>query len=298
VKGLSFLDKEKVRMGTLLATRTADALKIHLELLIPFIFETPDRVHPEAPNMLDLDCFLEILAHPGVSVLRRHQCPFGARTSKPTLWVFFMIPDKNGIFSMNNAICRHPSIAWVVPWSGKQFFRPHPPLRGRVWPIPLKDWRPSMRGPPPPRHLDYITRQAANYPAGLNEALAKLLVESIEDATTFLPSASVACIRPKACAKPMVWSFVNNKIVPAAPSYRPQKQALLTPTLASPNASSPNLEVIPDIRPTDPRDRECKAHHSNITLKTQPNNDHHRQLAKTRGSGPTITKMRRHHHTQ
>ena len=174
LKDIDPKDKEKVRIGTLLALRAAEAGKLFLELpscpgtAWPWVIETPAQ-HPGVPSVFKLPevSYLTSLDH--VEIVHRVQCYHGALSPKPTEFLGTMrlvdVPDK----------CSHPFLGWIVPWSGKRLRQPHPPLRGTQRAIPVSQWNPSMLRRRMPGG-EFLTSTAAAYPQGLNEALAAELV--------------------------------------------------------------------------------------------------------------------------
>ena len=170
--GLTMANKEKVRTGSLLAIRTAEALMVHLALGIPFIYETPWPIREGAVNMTTLDEFQHIIATPGVRVKRVDQCRRGAITRKPTLLILFLISDSNGQVTDESVLCNHPLQSWTIPWSGQTRVLPHPWLRGRQLPVLTSTPEARQRGPKPSSNVPFITAAAAAYPAGFNRTLA------------------------------------------------------------------------------------------------------------------------------
>ena len=191
LRGLTPAQTADVRLGTLLAVRTAEALTIHVELLIPFIYETPAEREGK-PHMTKLPEFKPILDNPEVTKFVFDQCTAGARGAKSTLLLLFRI--KREEFAELAKLGRRNHLAqwWTIPWSGVTYSAPHPSLRGRQWAIPYHTWNPSMRARYEPSG-PYITREMAAYPTGLNEVLARWFCDRAERA---VPSATATSRDP------------------------------------------------------------------------------------------------------
>ena len=114
----------------MLALNTAKTLWVQITHRIPFVFETP-QPKPDAPNITKLDECVEILAHPEVKTKTVHQCRFGARATKPTILVYFLVA-----LIAEDAYCNHPAKWWRTPSSGKWSWGAHAPLFGREWAVP------------------------------------------------------------------------------------------------------------------------------------------------------------------
>ena len=76
-------EKETVRIGTLLALRTAEASKLMWSQGRPFGTENPAR-RAGTPSSFRIPDVLELDALEGVDYKWFVQCPLGARTTKPT----------------------------------------------------------------------------------------------------------------------------------------------------------------------------------------------------------------------
>ena len=70
--------------------------------------------------------------------------------------------------------------AMALPWLGKYHRGPHPALRGKQWMVKAEDWKSSMKqryeswGP-------YISKEAAAYPAKMNQILALKIVNQARE---------------------------------------------------------------------------------------------------------------------
>lgn len=78
-------EKEKVKLGTLLALRSCEAAKLFHEQGKPRITEQPKwRRDGESVSMYNLDEFTDLLNLENVHTEELVQCEYGAETSKPT----------------------------------------------------------------------------------------------------------------------------------------------------------------------------------------------------------------------
>ena len=132
-KGLDPEDKEKVRIGTLLALRGAEAAGRLMRLHLPFWGETP-HMRDGKPSVFKLPAWLEIRQAPGVDTTAFAQCGLGARTEKMTDIVNY---DLRIAFP---SACTHPKRWWAVPWSGRARWGSHPQLKGTQWMVPWEEW--------------------------------------------------------------------------------------------------------------------------------------------------------------
>ena len=178
---LSPADKEKVRIGTLLAVRTAEGLVLHLRLLIPFIFETP-APRPGRPHITLLEEFRPIVDDPRVDTLIFDQCTCGAPGAKATMLLLFMIHRDQVQLPVPPGRCSHSARWWTVPWSGFSYQAPHPAIKGKQWAVPFEQWSPDMlcRSEPPG---EFISRSLAAYPAEMNRFLAMWLTDAVARAS-------------------------------------------------------------------------------------------------------------------
>ena len=167
---LTMAQLQTVKLGTLLATRTAEALVIHLSLLIPFIFEQPEPREGER-HMTLLPEFKPIMEDPRVIKKIIDQCRAGAGVRKRSLLLLFLIVDAEGPVAATAILCNHPAKWWTVPWSGESYHAPHPTVKGRQWAIPSEDWATHMRASREPAG-EFISRSTAAYPCELNQLLA------------------------------------------------------------------------------------------------------------------------------
>jgi hypothetical protein len=199
LKDIDPKDKDRVRIGTLLALRAAEAGKLFLELpshpgkVWPWVIETPAR-QPGVPSVFKLPEVSYLTSLDNVEIVHKAQCYHGAPSPKPTELLGTMrldnLPDK----------CKHPFRNWIVPWSGKRLWQPHPPLRGTQRAILVGQWRPSMLRRCMPGG-EFLTSIAAAYPQGLNAALAEELVTmALEAFPAQLPQSDLSLIgsRPSA----------------------------------------------------------------------------------------------------
>ena len=194
--GLSSLreeDKEKVRVGTLLAVRTAELARVCAELEIPCIIEQPlwKKEDSEAISMYNLEEFAELLKDPQVQQQDVSQCQYGAKTQKPSTLLLIHVKP----FKWQHG-CNHAKRSWTKPSTGEKLWSSHPPLKGKEWYIPSEDWRPDMLMSPEAirerdRGLPYLTGQAQAYPAELNLCLAQALAQSCRSMIPYKPEFQV-----------------------------------------------------------------------------------------------------------
>ena len=95
-------DKERVKLHNLISVRVAKILDILTDRLIPWIFEAP-ACHENQVSVVHLDEYVLLLAKPGVKHKKGVQCPFGALSSKPTSWLYFMVDLED-----MPSVCPHP----------------------------------------------------------------------------------------------------------------------------------------------------------------------------------------------
>ena len=166
--------KEAIRIGTLCAFRAFSMVEELLalspagEVPMPAAIETPAR-REGVPSVFKLPEAKSLAEDKRIGIVLGVQCPYGAVTPKPS--------EMLGTCGFQNWIkeCPHPAQAWVVPWSGKQHWQSHPPLRGKQWAIPKAEWNKSMLrwsrpgGP-------WLTQETENYPPAFNAFLAQTLV--------------------------------------------------------------------------------------------------------------------------
>ena len=168
--GITPEEKERVKIGTLLALRARDYLLAFKRKGLPVILEQP-KVADGRPSMMKLDEFAEILKDENCKTTEIVQCEMGAITTKPTFLMGF-----NVCFDRFPTKCTHTSKWWRKPWSGAWRFAPHPQLRGTQWEIPGPNWHEGMlRNKEPPG--EFITKQASAYPEEMNENIALSLID-------------------------------------------------------------------------------------------------------------------------
>ena len=161
VPDLTPQEKTAVRIGTACALRAVSAARAAHKMKIPFLVETAAlRVgHPNVFKLPEAREFMQ--AHGDVMTTTFVQCPFGARTAKPTCVMHnFLLPELAHT-------CKHEPQWWTVPWSGISFFQAHPPLEGKQWAVPSSSWSSSMLRSCEPQG-PFISRSSALYSMGLN----------------------------------------------------------------------------------------------------------------------------------
>ena len=176
ILGLDESNSEKVKIGNLLAIRTAEGIEVcEASSLspIPWLFENPG-IRPNKPSIYMLDETRALNRFEDSWDWEFPQCQAGAAAHKLTC-CRNNLPKTS--FCSIKPVCDHPTRWWRIPWSGEWIHGPHPPLRGKQWAIPAEDWKPWMLTPFEPRG-EYITREMASYPPQLNSVLADSLCEA------------------------------------------------------------------------------------------------------------------------
>ena len=180
LKELEPRDKEAVKVGNILADRAAEAAEWFADNSKPWAVEQPARREGK-PSMFKLPRFVQLANRRQACFTKFSQCRFGQKFKKDT--------ELLGNLELSEwpKECNHPSIEWIVPWNGKIYFGPHPPLKGRQMAIPIGEWDRSMlrsREPGGP----FLTKETAHYPGELNRALASAFVHTkihtVEDKLT------------------------------------------------------------------------------------------------------------------
>ena len=179
LKSLRPEETKKVKEGTILAVHTRDTAMGATLTKKPWILEQP-KEKQDKPSMFKMEEFKALEAMDGGERYSFAQCRFGCEFEKMTdlLSNVELGPE----FKQK---CNHPPKWWRVPWNGKRIWAPHPPLRGKQVAIEEHLWDPGMLRNREPQG-EYITRQAAAYPAEMNRALASALAA----AATRSPGAS------------------------------------------------------------------------------------------------------------
>ena len=125
LRGLRPADKERVRLGTLLAQRAAAACSKCQDMGIPWINENPPET-PGQTSLYGLDEWVELSGRDGVKRLVVPQCMYGADFLKETEFRGNIdIPDAR-------RQCTHVKQWWRTPPTGEWYFGAHPQLRGKL----------------------------------------------------------------------------------------------------------------------------------------------------------------------
>ena len=120
-------------MGTLLAVRAAEGIRIHRLHERPFILENP-AARPGKPSLFKLPEILDACG-PDACITVFYQCSVGAKSPKPTGWrSSFKLPEGP------RGECIHPKVWWRLPPSGEWILRAHAPLRGRYQAVAPEIW--------------------------------------------------------------------------------------------------------------------------------------------------------------
>lgn len=187
LSGLEQSDMEKVKAGTLLATRASTAAKEFHQQRKPYIVEQPLwKQDGRSVSMYNLDEFKELMELPGVETKDIVQCEYGAETSKPTTLLLGHI--RNADFKEK---CSHQARSWRKPSTGEKHWGPHPPLRGKEMFILAERWNRNMLRTPKQiaaeqRHWPFLTSAAQAYPSLLNQKLCTVLLDNT--AATITPN--------------------------------------------------------------------------------------------------------------
>ena len=156
-RGLSEAHLSMLREDNLLAERTAEACDIMVQQQKIFGVEQP---HPWQTgfSMFSLPAFQRLLKD-GADIVVFDQCPYGARSRKPTQVMYY-----GADFSKLYAKCCHPSVTQYNE-DGSTYKAAHPSVVNKR----------DAKG-------NYITTSLAAYPTELNRALAKVLFEALREA--------------------------------------------------------------------------------------------------------------------
>lgn len=130
---LSPTDKEKVKIGALLAVRAAEAAEAFHEIQRPFIIEQW-KADQTSVSMFNLDEFQQLLKHDDVLRACMDQCMYEAKTAKPTSLLRYKIEEDLTVK------CNHAKKMWTKPSTGERTWSSRPPLVGKEWYIDSKEW--------------------------------------------------------------------------------------------------------------------------------------------------------------
>ena len=169
---LSPVDKDKVKVGTLLALRALAIFRAFLEQGKPIVLEQPfwRKDDPSAVSMFNLDEFQELLSHQDIQSADFDQCMFGAEHAKRTTVIFAHI-DMAGV----KLDCTHEKVWWIRPSDGRKYYGAHAPLKGKEpW---IRDDGSEVLEADNTMGA-YLTAAAAAYPANLNRFLAGQLMRA------------------------------------------------------------------------------------------------------------------------
>ena len=173
-QGLEPKDKEKVKIGTLLAVRSARVFSDFHNQRKPAVLEQPLWIQDgTSVSMLNFDEYARLRSLPGVSVRDMVQCVYGARVVKSTTLLSYLV-DLSDVKSE----CNHPVQRWTRPSDGKIHWGAHPPLQGIEWFLSDAEFaeHTALHGrghPATDPGGGYISRSTAAYPADLNRYLAQ-----------------------------------------------------------------------------------------------------------------------------
>lgn len=140
LKGLRPAEKEKVRVGNVLALSARKTADVSHDMHKPWDLEQPHHDEESGKtSMLTLDEFVELKSKPGVCKYTFDQCMFGAVWEKSA----DLLSNLVGLDRFN-VKCNHPKHPWTIPWSGRMFWSAHPLLKGRQMAIPSQAWGAHM----------------------------------------------------------------------------------------------------------------------------------------------------------
>ena len=170
--GLTLAQAKTVREQTLIATRIAKLLTALTHQKVPWAFEAPWAT-AKMVSILNLDEFMALMALTGVRLVKGTQCPFGAESSKPTAWVFFIID----LSDMPNG-CIHVKQRWFNQETGAAVSQRHKPTAGKVQFALLPPSRPrvAVRAFTP---TEWVSSSLAAYPPLLNRFLVARIAKSV-----------------------------------------------------------------------------------------------------------------------
>ena len=175
LKTLTAADKEKVQLGTLLATRSCEAMGLFIDMQLPCLNEQPaNQEEADRAHMYKLECWRALLQRAEVKCQRLVQCMLGGEFTKPSDLVHFGVDLEDA-----PAKCTHPAIPWRLVPTGQTVVRPHPPLQGKLKAVRAADWTSSMRRAIPAANAPFLTKATASYPSGFNRYLAKKLIHAV-----------------------------------------------------------------------------------------------------------------------
>ena len=175
-------EKEKVRVGNVLAIRSSRVCRNSHQSKKPWILEQPHhRKEANKTSMFNLDEFQELMRLDGVIKYTFDQCMFGAQWEKTT----DLLSNIPGLKQFE-VRCNHEKRSWTIPWSGEVIWAAHPPLKGRQLAIPSEEWGPHLLMKYEPRG-EFLTRKAAAYPSALNQALAEVLSAAVRSSLFVAP---------------------------------------------------------------------------------------------------------------
>lgn len=163
-------DKERVRLGTLLALRALAFVRAAAQKQLPHLLENPVDVENDVGAIYALPEYKQFAKEFQVKRTLGVQCELGASSVKPTeLWSSFDISLPTE--------CTHPPCWWFVPSTGEWKWRSHAPLIGKERAISEQHWREggfALRA-----SSGFVTRAASAYPAALNQLIAEAVDQAL-----------------------------------------------------------------------------------------------------------------------
>jgi hypothetical protein len=174
--GLTPEQSDRVRFGTLLALRSAEVAKLALAQSVPWLVEQPMNQEGR-PHMFLLFEWAEILKLEGVNRFELDQCMLDCEFKKPTVLVG-TVPVE---FARR---CSHATRWFRTIPQGKWIKASHPPLAGKLKAVPAECWKEEYYNLVPSSEMPFLTKATANYPAAMNEVVARALVNAAVDFRT------------------------------------------------------------------------------------------------------------------
>ena len=142
-------------------------------------------------SVLHLDEYVRLLAKPGVKHKKGVQCPFGALSSKPTPWLYFMVDLED-----MPSVCPHPRRKWYCDVdSHRSTLAMHPATKGSGR-YSLKPFSPHEQRAQPKTVLPVSNRYTSDRMAAYPDLLNRYLVAKIQMAVYRAPPFLLSVSRP------------------------------------------------------------------------------------------------------
>ena len=167
---LTIKEKEQVRLGTLLAIRTAHGIRCQNDGGRPWLLENPPEEEGH-PSLFRLPEVSQVIAPPRGHKAVFPQCPFGSLSVK--------LSEFRSSFQLTDipaSKCPHQRRWWRLPPSGRWIRAQHPILKGKFCAMEPAAWEATSVEDRSRPAKAYLTKAAAAYPSMLNCYLACQLV--------------------------------------------------------------------------------------------------------------------------